>query len=94
MFGIGIAVTSVLTLLTPLAAKAGVGALIAVRLIEGIFEVKKNNFDYCNKSTGQYCLFVCLLGRYISLHSRSMVSMGTTVRTIEVAWSMSLEYYF
>lgn len=40
VFGIGIAVTSVLTLLTPLAAKAGVGALIAVRLIEGIFEVK------------------------------------------------------
>lgn len=39
VFGIGIAVTSVLTLLTPLAAKAGVPTLIAVRLIEGIFEV-------------------------------------------------------
>ncbi|XP_031620236.1 vesicular glutamate transporter 1-like isoform X2 [Contarinia nasturtii] len=38
VFGIGVFVTSVLTLLTPLAAKAGVGALISVRLIEGIFE--------------------------------------------------------
>ncbi|XP_055322850.1 vesicular glutamate transporter 1-like [Sitodiplosis mosellana] len=38
VFGIGIAVTSVLTLLTPLAAKAGVSALITVRIIEGIFE--------------------------------------------------------
>ncbi|XP_031633346.1 vesicular glutamate transporter 1 [Contarinia nasturtii] len=38
VFGIGIAVTSILTLLTPLAAKAGVGSLVAVRLIEGIFE--------------------------------------------------------
>lgn len=40
MFGAGIFVTSILTLLTPLAAKAGVPALIAVRLIEGIFEVR------------------------------------------------------
>lgn len=36
----GIAVTSVLTLLTPVAAKAGVTALVVVRLIEGIFEVR------------------------------------------------------
>lgn len=42
MFGIGIAVTSVLTLVTPLAAKAGVPALIIVRLIEGIFEVSNS----------------------------------------------------
>jgi hypothetical protein len=34
--------TSVFTLLTPLAANASIGALIAVRLIEGIFEVNKS----------------------------------------------------
>ncbi|XP_058832664.1 sialin [Topomyia yanbarensis] len=38
VFGVGIGATAVLTLLTPLAAKAGVGMLIAVRIIEGIFE--------------------------------------------------------
>lgn len=38
MFGIGIFSTAVLTLLTPLAANAGVYVLIAVRVIEGIFE--------------------------------------------------------
>lgn len=38
VFGIGIFTTAVLTLLTPLAAKAGVYVLIAVRVIEGIFE--------------------------------------------------------
>lgn len=37
--------TSVLTLLTPLAAKAGVGALITVRIIEGIFEVSFQLID-------------------------------------------------
>lgn len=37
--------TSVLTLLTPLAAKAGVGALITVRIIEGIFEVSFRLID-------------------------------------------------
>lgn len=42
LFGIGIAVTSVLTLLTPLAAKAGVPALVIIRIIEGIFEVRPN----------------------------------------------------
>lgn len=40
MYGIGIFVTSVLTILTPLAAKnGGATALIIVRVIEGIFEV-------------------------------------------------------
>lgn len=39
VFGLGIAVTSVLTLLTPMAAKSGVYALVIVRFIEGVFEV-------------------------------------------------------
>lgn len=38
VFGVGIGATAILTLLTPLAAKAGVPTLIAVRVIEGIFE--------------------------------------------------------
>lgn len=38
VFGIGIFTTAILTLLTPLAAKSGVYVLIAVRVIEGIFE--------------------------------------------------------
>ncbi|XP_001849053.2 sialin [Culex quinquefasciatus] len=38
VFGVGIGVTAILTLLTPLAAKGGIGLLIAVRIIEGVFE--------------------------------------------------------
>ncbi|XP_058461958.1 sialin-like isoform X2 [Malaya genurostris] len=38
VFGVGIGVTAFLTLLTPLAARAGVGYLIAVRVLEGLFE--------------------------------------------------------
>ncbi|KAG4080740.1 hypothetical protein HA402_005920 [Bradysia odoriphaga] len=38
VFGVGIFATSVLTLLTPLAARAGFEVLMAVRIIEGIFE--------------------------------------------------------
>lgn len=40
IFGVGIAVTSVLTLLTPLAANAGVNTLVFVRVVEGFFEVQ------------------------------------------------------
>ena len=39
MFGIGVVMTSVFTLFTPLAANHSVGLLIAVRVLEGFFEV-------------------------------------------------------
>lgn len=38
LFGIGVGATAVLTLLTPPAANWSLGALIAVRIIEGLFE--------------------------------------------------------
>ncbi|CAO1314915.1 unnamed protein product [Diamesa tonsa] len=38
LFGIGIGVTALLTLITPLAAKYSIYALVAVRVIEGLFE--------------------------------------------------------
>ena len=41
MFGIGIVMTAVLTLLTPLAAYTRVELLILVRALEGFFEVKQ-----------------------------------------------------
>ncbi|XP_062550218.1 vesicular glutamate transporter 2-like [Armigeres subalbatus] len=37
-FGIGVGGSAVLTLLTPLAANAGVGYVIAVRILEGVFQ--------------------------------------------------------
>ena len=43
IFGVGIVMTAVLTLLTPVAAYVGVGGLIAVRVAEGLFEAC--NFD-------------------------------------------------
>ena len=39
VLGLGVLCTTILTLLTPLAAKAGVGWLMAVRVMEGIGEV-------------------------------------------------------
>ena len=39
VFGLGILLTSVLTLLTPLAAGIHIGALLALRMLEGMFEV-------------------------------------------------------
>ena len=41
MFGFGVLCTAVLTLVTPLAAKAGLGYFIALRVVEGIGEVYK-----------------------------------------------------
>ena len=38
IFGIGIGMTAILTLVTPLAAKTSVNVLVAVRIIEGVFE--------------------------------------------------------
>ena len=40
-YGLGVLCTAALTLLTPLAAHAGFGVLIAVRVLEGIGEVSK-----------------------------------------------------
>lgn len=39
VFAFGIAVTSILTIITPFLARASVYLLLAVRIIEGIFEV-------------------------------------------------------
>ena len=39
LFGIGTFITAFLTLLTPLAAKAGTTSFIAVRVLEGLGEV-------------------------------------------------------
>ena len=40
LFGMGTFITSFLTLLTPIAAKSGVGVFIAVRVLEGLGEVR------------------------------------------------------
>ena len=39
MFGVGVVMTSVFTLFTPLAAFTNVWLLVAVRVFEGFFEV-------------------------------------------------------
>lgn len=39
VFGIGIGTTAILTLFTPMAAKHSLEMLLAVRIIEGVFEV-------------------------------------------------------
>ena len=41
MFGIGVVMTSFFTLLTPFAAAINVWLLVAVRIVEGFFEVRE-----------------------------------------------------
>jgi MFS family permease len=43
IFGIGILMTGVLTIITPFAADLSIWCLVAVRALEGIFEVSKLN---------------------------------------------------
>lgn len=45
VLGLGILVTAVFTLLTPIAANTNFGLLIAVRVIEG--ERESERFDWC-----------------------------------------------
>ena len=42
VFGVGVVMTSVFTLFTPLAALSNVEFLIAVRVLEGFFEVNRS----------------------------------------------------
>jgi ACS family sodium-dependent inorganic phosphate cotransporter-like MFS transporter 5 len=42
VFGCGILVSGILTLLTPIAAKTHVGLLIFIRILIGIFEVNQS----------------------------------------------------
>ncbi len=44
VLGLGLLVTSLMTLLTPVAANVGVELLIAVRVIEGVAEVWRTHF--------------------------------------------------
>lgn len=41
VFGLGILVTTVLTLVTPVAARTNVWLMVAVRIVEGIGEVRQ-----------------------------------------------------
>jgi MFS family permease len=44
VFGYGVLLAALLTLLTPVAARYNVGALIAVRVLEGLFLVRKQSW--------------------------------------------------
>ena len=46
IFGIGILLTSLLTVLTPLAAELHIVALIVLRVLEGFFEVYLNSAQH------------------------------------------------
>lgn len=45
VFGIGIGATAILTLFTPLAAKHSLEMLLAIRIVEGIFEVNQLKYQ-------------------------------------------------
>lgn len=78
LYGLGILTTAVLTLLTPLIANIGLAPLVAVRILEGIFEVpfKKKKFRFI------FNYFVKRLiyhpGGDISGNARSLEPVGST----------------
>lgn len=45
VFGYGVLLSALLTLLTPVAARYHVGALIGVRVLEGLFLVRERNYS-------------------------------------------------
>ncbi len=47
VFGVGIVMTAILTLLTPLAANISVWFLVVVRILEGFFEVRDRRETNC-----------------------------------------------
>lgn len=44
LYGLGILATAILTLLTPVIANAGLAPLVAIRILEGVFEVRFSRF--------------------------------------------------
>lgn len=55
MLGLSVGTSGALTMLTPLAARAHVGVLIALRIAIGMAEVRKAPFILCDK------FFVCFI---------------------------------
>ena len=81
VFGIGIAVTSLITLITPLLARLSIYLLVLGRVIEGIFEVNKFVYKSKIKFTNIYILNRKLfLGSKLSLNPCLVVSLGTSLR--------------
>lgn len=76
VFGIGIAITSILTIITPFVAETNVYLFLALRIIEGVFEVKIKKSDYELNFLMQF-----FSGCDIPVYSCSLVQMGTTIGT-------------
>ena len=57
LFGLGVLVTAILTLFTPVAANAGVSTFIAVRVLMGLGEVSKIHCHYSH-----YVIVFAILG--------------------------------
>ncbi len=58
IFGLGVLCTSVLTLLTPLAASAGVGWFMALRVLEGLGEVWQNKWKIYQASKNKLFWYI------------------------------------
>lgn len=76
--GFGILGTAVFTLLTPLAANLGASYLIAVRVLEGVGEVKLRPFqrNESNRTFSELFLLASSLGRLLSCNVHHVGSMG------------------
>ncbi len=74
VFGIGAVWTAVLTMLTPLAAEAGVPLFVALRVLIGMGEVIYFKFD----SGGTCLIYARIPGCYLSIHASTLFSVGST----------------
>ena len=80
IFGIGTVMTAIFTLFTPLAAYWHIGALIAVRVAEGMFEVRVENIKFCNKFSPLLLFIFMSIGSDTSCNACYLGKVGTTFR--------------
>ncbi len=80
VYGIGIVMTAIFTLLTPIAADISVWALVAVRALEGLFEVTKLIMCQCDTDP--------MLRKWLLLHTIAIMDGTIIIITIDVKIEM------
>ena len=82
-FGLGVFLTAVLTLLTPVAARAGIGYLIGLRVMEGICE------------GGTQPAMMAMMAKWLPMHERSKLSTCINVGKSNTYFFLSLnDFHF
>lgn len=104
VFGVGIFVTALLTLFTPMAANAGFHVLIAIRFVEGLFEgvcAPSLQSIYANWAPplerariGAIAFSGCYIGTVIAMPVSGMLAASLGWESIFYFFGMLSNYYY